>query len=133
LAALAKVMAVKEDARGSVITLSGSVLFRTNEATLMPGAQARLDQVAEALLASPGRNVLVEGFTDSQGSDQSNMDLSQRRADAVRSYLVQRGCDATRIQGHGIGEGRPVADNATAEGRANNRRVEIVLEHESKL
>jgi outer membrane protein OmpA-like peptidoglycan-associated protein len=133
LAALAKLTAVKEEARGLVITLSGSVLFRTDEAVLMPGAQARLDQVADALLTSPGRNVLVEGFTDSQGSDQYNMDLSQRRADAVRGYLVQRGYDGTRIQGRGIGEGRPVADNATAEGRANNRRVEIIVERATKL
>lgn len=132
LAALAKLAAVKEEARGLVITLSGSVLFRSDEATLMPGAEARLNQVADALLASRGRNVVVEGFTDSQGSDQYNIDLSQRRADAVRHYLVQRGYDPARIQGHGIGEGRPVADNATPEGRANNRRVEIVLEREAK-
>ncbi len=79
------------------------------------------------------RNVVVEGFTDSQGAAQYNVDLSQRRADAVRDYIVQRGFDATRIQAHGIGEARPVADNATAEGRANNRRVEIVLEPENKL
>ncbi len=133
LAALARLAAVKEEARGLVITLSGSVLFRSDEATLMPGAELKLNQVAEALLASKTRNVVVEGFTDSQGADQYNIDLSQRRADTVRNYLVQRGFDATRIQGRGIGEGRPVADNATAEGRANNRRVEIVLEREAKL
>jgi outer membrane protein OmpA-like peptidoglycan-associated protein len=133
MAALAKLTAVKEEERGLVITLSGSVLFRSDESTLMPGARERLDQVADALLTSSNRNVLVEGFTDSQGTGQYNLDLSQRRADAVRSYLVQRGYDPARIQGHGIGEERPVADNATAEGRANNRRVEIVLEREAKL
>jgi outer membrane protein OmpA-like peptidoglycan-associated protein len=74
----------------------------------------------------------VEGYTDSQGSDTYNLDLSQRRADAVRDYLVHRGYDSSRVQAHGIGEGRPIADNATAEGRANNRRVEIVLEREAK-
>jgi outer membrane protein OmpA-like peptidoglycan-associated protein len=132
LAALAKLAAVKEEERGLVITLSGSVLFRSDEATLMPGAQSRLDQVADALLATRGRNVLVEGFTDDQGTDQYNLDLSQRRAEAVRNYLVQRGYDPTRIQSRGVGEGSPVADNATAEGRANNRRVEIILEREAR-
>jgi len=133
LAALAKLAAVKEEERGLVITLSGSVLFRSDESTLMSGAQSRLDQVASALMASHDRNVVVEGFTDSQGTDQYNLDLSQRRANAVRDYIVQRGYDAGRIQAHGIGEGRPIADNATAEGRANNRRVEIVLGHAGKL
>jgi outer membrane protein OmpA-like peptidoglycan-associated protein len=133
LAALAKLAAVKEEERGLVITLSGSVLFRSGESTLMPGAQTRLDQVAEALLAGRSRNVVVEGFTDSQGTNQYNLDLSQRRAEAVRDYIVQRGYDAARIQAHGIGEDRPVADNTTAEGRANNRRVELVLAHADKL
>jgi len=129
LAALAKLTAVREEERGLIITLSGGVLFRSGEATLMPGAQTKLDQVADALLASRNRNIVVEGFTDSQGSDQSNLELSQRRADAVRSYLVQRGLPSSRLEARGIGEGRPVADNESSEGRANNRRVEIVLEH----
>ena len=129
-AALAK-LAAKEDERGLVITLSGSVLFRSAEATLMSGAQSRLDQVVDVLLASPDRNVVVEGYTDSQGSDQYNLDLAQRRADAVRVYIVHRGYPAARVQAHGIGEGRPIADNVTAEGRANNRRVEIILEREA--
>jgi outer membrane protein OmpA-like peptidoglycan-associated protein len=88
---------------------------------------------AEALLASPNRGVVVEGFTDSQGADQYNLDLSQRRADAVRQYIVQRGYPSDRVQAHGIGEERPVADNATAEGRANNRRVEIILERKNRM
>ncbi len=131
-AALVKLAALKEDERGMVITLSGSVLFRSDEATLMPGAASRLDQVVDALSTTSNRNVTVEGYTDSQGSDAYNIDLSQRRADAVRDYLVHRGYDSSRVQAHGIGEGRPIADNATAEGRANNRRVEIVLEREAK-
>lgn len=131
-AALAALADVKEEERGTVITLSGSVLFLSGDATLMSGAQARLDQVADALLASPDRNVVVEGYTDSQGSDTTNLDLSQRRADAVREYLVHRGYPAVHVQAHGIGEGRPVADNASSEGRANNRRVEIVLERAPK-
>jgi outer membrane protein OmpA-like peptidoglycan-associated protein len=131
-AALAKLAAI-EDERGLVITLSGSVLFRSGDAVLMGGAQTRLDQVVDALLATPGRKIAVEGFTDSQGSNEYNMDLSQRRADAVRDYLVHGGLSADRVHAHGIGEERPIADNATSEGRANNRRVEIVLEREDKL
>ncbi|MEK7704597.1 MAG: OmpA family protein [Myxococcota bacterium] len=127
-AALAKLAAIREDARGLVITLSGSVLFASNETVLLPQAQARLDQVADVLLAHRGRNIMIEGHTDSQGSDSSNLALSQRRADAVRNFLVQRGCQVERIQSRGLGENHPIADNNSAEGRANNRRVEIIIE-----
>ncbi|MDP2310182.1 MAG: OmpA family protein [Pseudomonadota bacterium] len=128
MAALAKLAAVKEEARGLVITLSGSVLFRSDESTLLPEAQTRLGQVTDALLATKERNILIEGHTDSQGSDGDNLGLSQRRAEAVRAFLTQRGYDAARIRAVGIGETRPVADNASPEGRANNRRVEIIVE-----
>jgi len=129
-AALAKLAAVKDEPRGMVITLSGSVLFASNRAVLLPEARTRLDQVAEVLLTNRERNLTVEGYTDSQGSVNYNLDLSQRRADAVRSYLVERGYQGDLIQAHGLGKGNPVADNASAEGRANNRRVEIVIAHE---
>jgi outer membrane protein OmpA-like peptidoglycan-associated protein len=122
-------LAAKEDERGLVISLSGSILFRSNEDMLMHGAEARLDQVAEALVASNDRNVVVEGYTDSNGTDAYNLDLSQRRADSVRDYLVFRGYPAELMLAKGMGETRPIADNATAEGRANNRRVEIVLKN----
>jgi outer membrane protein OmpA-like peptidoglycan-associated protein len=125
-AELAKLASIKEDARGTVVTLSGSVLFRSNESTLMPGAETRLDQVIAAF-ATNERNVMVEGYADSQGSEAYNLALSQRRADTVRIYLVQHGYPAARVLARGMGEQRPIADNATAEGRANNRRVEIVL------
>lgn len=126
-AALARLAAVREEPRGIVITLSGSVLFASNQAILLAEARSRLDQVADVLLTTRERNITVEGHTDSQGSDSHNLDLSQRRADAVRNALVQRGYQADLIQSQGVGEGRPVADNASAEGRANNRRVEIVV------
>ncbi len=132
LAELAKLAAVKEEERGMVVTLSGSVLFRSSESTLLSSAQVKLDQVANALLAVRARNLIVEGHTDSQGSESYNQDLSQRRADAVRDYLVQRGYPADRIQARGKGKGSPIADNASPEGRANNRRVEIVIERESQ-
>jgi outer membrane protein OmpA-like peptidoglycan-associated protein len=117
----------KEDARGMVITLSGSVLFASNESTLLPDAQTRLNQVAEALNQTKDRKVVVEGHTDSKGSPSTNQSLSQRRADAVREYLVSRGFPSERIEAHGVGADRPIADNKTAEGRANNRRVEIIV------
>ena len=125
---LAKWAAVKEEPRGVVITLSGSVLFASNKAVLLPEARTRLGQVTAALMATKERRLDVEGYTDSQGNDASNLDLSQRRADAVRTYLVTNGYPPDLIVAHGAGEAMPIADNATAEGRANNRRVEIIIE-----
>ena len=127
-AEIAKLAAVKEEERGLVVTLSGGVLFRSAKSTLLPSAQVKLDQVAKALLSIPARNLIVEGHTDSIGSESYNQGLSQRRADAVRDYLVQKGYPADRIQARGKGEGSPIADNTSPEGRANNRRVEIVIE-----
>jgi len=126
-AALAKLAAVKEEARGLVITLSGSVLFASNKSALIPSAQNRLNKVADALLATKERKLTVEGYTDSQGSSSYNQILSQKRADEVRSYLVSRGYPGELIQAQGLGEDSPIASNDNAEGRANNRRVEIVV------
>jgi outer membrane protein OmpA-like peptidoglycan-associated protein len=119
-------LSAKPDGRGMVITLAGNVLFRPNGARLLPAATSRLDEVA-SVLAAQEQNVVVEGFTDSKGSPWSNVDLSRRRAEAVRAYLVSRGCAPDRIVARGLGPDRPIADNATGEGRANNRRVEIVI------
>jgi len=129
---LAKLAAVKEEARGLVITLSGSVLFASNQSTLLPAAQNRLNQVADALMKTKERKLTVEGHTDSQGSTSYNQELGQKRADAVRSYIIARGYSGDLIQAQGIGEERPVADNTSPEGRANNRRVEIVVERVNK-
>jgi outer membrane protein OmpA-like peptidoglycan-associated protein len=129
---LANLAAVKEEERGLVITLSGSVLFASNKSELLPSAQDRLNQVADALLATKERKLTVEGHTDSQGAASYNQQLSQRRADAVRSYLISRGYPSDLIQAQGIGENRPIADNSSAEGRANNRRVEIIVNHAAK-
>jgi len=129
---LAKLAAVKEEERGLVITLSGSVLFASNKSALLPSAQIRLNQVAEALLATKDRKLIVEGHTDSQGSPGHNQELSQQRADAVRSYLISRGYPGDLILAQGIGENRPVADNSNVEGRANNRRVEIIVDRAVK-
>lgn len=126
--ALSKLASVKQEPRGTVITLSGSVLFASNESALLPEARQRLNQVAEALMATPDRVLIIEGYTDSRGTDALNADLSQRRAEAVRNHLISCGYPADKIQSFGLGKTRPVGDNATADGRANNRRVEIVIQ-----
>jgi len=126
--ALSKSLAVKADTRGTVITLSGGVLFATGQATILPGAQVQLNQVADALRTQAEHHFTVEGHTDNQGTDAINNDLSNRRANAVRDYLVVRGVAAAAITTQGVGSTRPVADNKTTEGRAMNRRVEIVVD-----
>lgn len=125
---LARIAAVKQEDRGTVITLSGSVLFASNKYELLPAAQAKLNQVADALLQNdPDSTFVVEGHTDSQGKAALNQTLSENRARAVRDYLVSHGVASDRITSQGYGSTRPVADNSSAEGRANNRRVEIVI------
>lgn len=125
---LAAVAAVKEDARGMIITLSGSVLFASNKYTLLNTAMTKLDQVAEALKAQGSdKRMVVEGHTDSQGSDKINQPLSLNRATAVRDYLVSRGVPSEKISAVGMGSSKPIADNLNPENRANNRRVEIII------
>jgi len=124
---LAALAAVKEEPRGTVITLSGSVLFATDKSDLLPTAAERLDEVATALKEQPDRHVTVFGFTDSRGVAAHNQTLSESRAQAVRNYLISRGVATEQLSAVGKGPADPVADNASAEGRANNRRVEIVV------
>src|SRR5260221_10065181 len=88
---LAKIAAIKEETRGMVITLTGNVLFTSGKWDLLPGAQIKLNEVAEALKAQKDRDMVVEGHTDNQGTVQSNLDLGQKRAEAVRAYIVSRG------------------------------------------
>jgi outer membrane protein OmpA-like peptidoglycan-associated protein len=127
LAKLSQLEKVTNTARGQVITLSRGVLFQSGKSELLPGASERLDRVADALNAIPDRKLMIEGHTDSQGKEEFNKDLSERRAQTVREYLVSRGISPDRVQITGMGENRPVADNRSPEGRAMNRRVEIVL------
>ncbi|HZF55224.1 MAG TPA: OmpA family protein [Polyangiaceae bacterium] len=125
---LAEVASVREvPQRGTVITISGSVLFATGQWTLLPIAQEKLNQVAAALREQTEQVITIEGYTDSVGADDQNQQLSFRRAQAVRDYLVAQGVPAERVQAVGLGEASPVASNNTPEGRANNRRVEIVV------
>jgi outer membrane protein OmpA-like peptidoglycan-associated protein len=126
--AVAAALAVKEEPRGTVITLPGAVLFPSGKWDLLPGAQEKLNQVAEALKNQADHRMIVEGHTDSQGNESSNLELSQRRAQSVREYLVSRGVPGDIISATGLGQGRPIADNRTAEGRQNNRRVEIIVQ-----
>lgn len=126
---LATIAAVKEDSRGLVITLSGSILFASNRFALLNSATVKLDQVAEALKAQAlDRQMVVEGHTDSQGSDRINQPLSLNRANSVRDYLITRGVDAQKISAVGMGSSHPLLDNKNAENRANNRRVEIIIQ-----
>jgi outer membrane protein OmpA-like peptidoglycan-associated protein len=125
---LAAVAAVKEETRGMVITLSGSVLFVSGKYALLSTAMTKLDQVAEALKAQGSdKQMVVEGHTDAQGSDKTNQPLSLNRATAVRDYLVSRGVPSEKISAVGMGSSKPITDNLTAENRANNRRVEIII------
>jgi outer membrane protein OmpA-like peptidoglycan-associated protein len=126
-ARLAKFADVKEDERGTIITLAGGIPFATGKADLKQQAVDRLKVVAEVLKGTQ-RTILVEGHTDSTGSADKNLTLSQARADTVRKYLVGDGIPDSQIRAVGVGQERPVADNKTAAGRAKNRRVEVILE-----
>ena len=115
------------DGKAILVNLPDGVTFGVNSTEISPAFQATLDKIADNLLQYPNSLIDVMGHTDSTGSDQYNMDLSQRRADAVANYLVMRGVPRTRIATVGYGERYPVADNATAEGRSRNRRVELKI------
>ncbi|GAC1537021.1 MAG: OmpA family protein [Polyangiales bacterium] len=125
--ALAKSLATKTDDRGTVITLSGGVLFATGQAQLLAGAQDQLNKVADALKTQTERTFTVEGHTDNVGTDAANQVLSQKRAESVREYLVARGVSANAITAVGKGSTVPIGDNKSPEGRAMNRRVEIIV------
>jgi outer membrane protein OmpA-like peptidoglycan-associated protein len=130
IASLTEIARVQEEQRGTVITIPGSVLFLTGRSNLLPVARQRLQAVADALkLQEDDRTIVVEGHTDSRGSDEMNMRLSRERAESVRAFLVEQGLDPDRIQAVGRGEEMPIADNDSPEGRANNRRVEIVIQN----
>ena|SRR5690242_15917011 len=127
--ALAELGDVKNEPRGTVITIPGSVSFASGKATLLPSARNRLRQVATALEQGDGSSkIVVEGHTDATGSPEKNQQLSMARAEAVRKSLISDGVPADRVQAVGYGETRPVADNGSAAGRATNRRVEIVVQ-----
>jgi len=119
-------MNVKATDRGLVLTL-GDVLFATGRSELRGGAVRNLDQLAAFLRQYPERTANIEGHTDSVGSATSNLGLSQRRADSVEQYLIRQGVGANRLHATGRGQDYPVAENDTASGRQQNRRVEIII------
>jgi len=112
--------------RGLVLTL-GDVLFDTGKAQLKPGAERKLDQLAQFLKDHPDRRVEIDGFTDSVGSDSFNEQLSLNRAQSVKDALMARGIDSSRVTTEGFGKEYPVASNNDASGRQLNRRVEVVI------
>lgn len=104
-----------------------NIVFKTGSAVLLPSAKKELEKAVNYLNTYKGFNVVLEGHTDNTGSDKINLPLSQKRAEATKTYLVSRGVDAGRLSAEGFGSSRPVADNSTPEGRAKNRRVELVI------
>lgn len=124
---LAELQAQRTD-RGVVVNLAGDVLFPVDQAMLSPGGRLTVARIAQVLNDNPDVTALIEGHTDSDGSDSYNLALSQRRADAVRAELAVAGVAPTRLVARGLGEGFPKAPNSTAAGKQQNRRVEIVLQ-----
>lgn len=118
--------------RGLVMTLQEGVLFEHDKAELKSGAMRSLEPLITFLKEHPDRTLVIEGHTDSTGSDSYNADLSQRRAEAVRGFLASNGISADRIIARGYGESYPVTTNATEAGRQQNRRVEVVIAHEGQ-
>jgi outer membrane protein OmpA-like peptidoglycan-associated protein len=127
---LNQVLQTRETARGLIVDMP-DVLFDTGQHTLKVGARERLSKVAGILLAYPDLHVNVEGHTDNVGGVGFNQRLSEERAGAVRSYLVQQGVKLDSIEAHGVGMSEPVASNSTSAGRQMNRRVDLVVSGQS--
>ncbi len=121
-----QILQTRETARGLIVNMS-DVLFDTAQYSLKPGAREKLAKISGIILAHPGLNIVIEGHTDSVGPDEYNMKLSQNRADSVRNYLIGEGLNSGSVTAQGFGKTRPVADNKTAAGRQQNRRVELVV------
>ncbi len=126
-ATLSRLTQVREEARGVVVTLPGNIFFNVNKADVKPAMQQQLTEIAQALAAVPDQQLLIEGHTDSDGSSAYNQSLSESRAQSVQKILLDGGIAAERMDIMGYGESKPIADNSTASGKAQNRRVEIVL------
>ena len=120
------VLHAKPTDRGLVLTL-GDVLFESGRADLKSGAAGNLDKLVAFLNKYPSRTVAIEGYTDSVGSEDYNLGLSERRAESVKSYLTSQGIDSGRLTASGMGESDPVAGNDSAAGRQQNRRVEVIV------
>ncbi|MFZ0448203.1 MAG: OmpA family protein [Desulfatiglandaceae bacterium] len=110
-----------------IVTMAEAVLFDVNSAALKPGAKDKLLQMADIMVRYPDDDILVKGHTDTTGSEQYNQELSERRAKAVKNFLILKGVSARQITAIGFGETMPIASNDTKEGRQKNRRVEIEI------
>jgi outer membrane protein OmpA-like peptidoglycan-associated protein len=120
------ILATRDSARGLIVSMS-DVLFDTGKYTLKPGAREKLAKVAGILIAYPGLNIEVGGYTDNVGGDDMNQTLSENRAGAVRNYLVETGVTTNSVSAKGYGNTLPVASNDNSAGRQENRRVELVV------
>jgi outer membrane protein OmpA-like peptidoglycan-associated protein len=123
---LNSILQTRDSARGLIVSMS-DVLFDTGKYSLKPGAREKLAKVAGILLAYPGLNIEVDGYTDNVGGDEMNQQLSENRARSVRDYLVQQGVATNSVSAKGFGNTLPVATNDNAAGRQQNRRVELVV------
>jgi outer membrane protein OmpA-like peptidoglycan-associated protein len=126
LAQLNQVLQTRDTPRGLIVSMP-DVLFDFNKYTLKPEARERLARISGIVLAYPDLKLEIEGYTDSIGSDEYNQTLSDKRAQAVRDYLVSQGVSMNNVAAHGLGKADPVADNSTAKGRQLNRRVEMIV------
>jgi len=127
---LNEILETRDSARGLIVSMS-DVLFDTGQYSLKPGAREKLAKVAGILIAYPGLNIAVGGYTDNVGGDEMNQKLSENRAGAVRDYLVQEGVTANTVSATGFGNSSPVASNDNSAGRQENRRVELVVSGEA--
>jgi len=124
-----RILATRDTPRGLVVTMA-DVLFDTGKHDLRPEARERLARLSGIVLAHPGLNLEVEGHTDSTGGDELNQRLSEQRAGTTREYLIQQGLAENHVTAKGYGKTTPVADNSTAQGRQQNRRVELIVSGE---
>ena len=127
---LNSILQTRDSARGLIVSMS-DVLFDSGQFSLKPGAREKLAKVAGILLAYPGLNIEVGGYTDNVGGDAMNQTLSENRAGAVRDYLVQEGVLRNSVTARGFGNTMPVSSNDNAAGRQENRRVELVVSGEA--
>ncbi|MBK7389874.1 MAG: OmpA family protein [Bacteroidetes bacterium] len=118
----------KEDVK-KITQIASKIFFETNSDKLKVASTVQLDELANILKKYDAANLIIEGHTDSQGEDEYNMSLSQKRTESVKMYLMGKGIMESRLTATGFGESKPIADNKTADGRAKNRRVELKTEY----
>jgi outer membrane protein OmpA-like peptidoglycan-associated protein len=121
------------DGQAIKVTFESGILFATNSSTLNSASQSALSSFAASLIGNPDTDVKIYGHTDSTGSDAINQPLSEKRAQSVYHFLVSKGVAGTRMASQGFGSSQPVADNSTAAGKAQNRRVEVYILPNEKM